>query len=362
MAYRSVKIISKIMNRSLIYSPYQLEMKRTITNYLIIILSIVAMLMGVLSCSNYYNNNAWYYDEESKYFIDIDEITQFVLSNNKKQEDVIVAVIDAGVDTDCKSIQDSLWKNPKEQDNEIDDDHNGYVDDIYGWNFIDNNGIVSNNENSHGTSIAGIISSKDNNCPGIARDTNAKIMILKVLNNEGETDDIAAIIEAIQYAENNGASICNMSLSTEEYSPALENAIASSKMLFVVSSGNGTLRGKNIDIEPEYPASFSCENIISVGAANRLGDISSISNYGNNNVDILAPGEDILVCLIDNRWDYRNGTSYAAAFVTGLATVFYSSGKTTSREVKNKLLENAIVDQQISMYIKGGRLLSSNCF
>jgi len=160
---------------------------------------------------------------------------------------VTVAIIDTGIDIHHQELKNSLWTNPGEVDGDgIDNDGNGYVDDIYGWNFYSgNNQVFVGNEDSHGTHAAGTIGA-DRGSYGIAGITDnnyVKLMTLKALGGEDGAGSPEAVIQAIRYAEAMGASICNLSMGTTAYSEALDQAIRDSSMLFVVSCGNGGVSG-----------------------------------------------------------------------------------------------------------------------
>jgi subtilisin family serine protease len=188
---------------------------------------------------------------------------------------------------------------------------------VNGWNFFDETSQVfdpANTDNErHGTQIAGIIAAVKDNGKGIAGIAPAaKIMPLKVFNNG--TAYTSDIIEAIQYAESAGAKIVNCSWGSVSNNPALEEAIRNSDMLFVCAAGNS---GTDIDTNNVYPASFELPNIITAASVNKNGMLSGFSNYGAISVDVAAPGENIMSTLPGNVYGEGNGTSMAAAFVSG---------------------------------------------
>ena len=179
----------------------------------------------------------------------------------------------------------------------------------------------------HGTHAAGTIAAKRGNggMAGLTDNEHVKIMALKALgSNGGGTEE--SIIEAIRYAEANGADICNLSLGGTDLFPELSEIIASSRMLFVISSGNGDASGVGYDIDqsPVYPASYPYDNIISVANLSLTGSLSRSSNYGAQSVDIAAPGTYILSTIPGNRFDFLTGTSMAAPMVTGVCAMVYS--------------------------------------
>ena len=241
-----------------------------------------------------------------------------------------VAIIDTGVDTSHAELSDALWVNGDEIPGDgIDNDQNGYIDDVNGYNFFDHNNVLRSNmiADIHGTHAAGTIGAKRGNggMSGLTDNDHVKLMILKALgSNGGGTEQ--SIIEAIRYAEANGADICNLSLGGTDVFPELEQTIAASDMLFVVSCGNGdeSGRGYNIDSSPVYPASYGYDNIIAVANLSLTGQLDESSNYGPQSVDIAAPGTYVLSTIPGNRFDFLTGTSMAAPMVTGICAMVYS--------------------------------------
>ncbi len=258
--------------------------------------------------------------------------------------EVIVAMVDTGIDYTHEELSGRIWTNDDETaDNGIDDDNNGYVDDIYGWNFYNNNNsIYTGSEDDHGTHGAGTIVAKADNgigISGIAQSGNIKVMAVKALGGINGSGSTASVIQAIQYAEKNGAQICNLSLGTSTNDRALYETMANSNMLFVVAAGND---GINTDRRPSYPASYELENIISVANLNYDGTLNYSSNYGKNSVDIAAPGSYILSTTSGNDYSYMSGTSMAAPMVSGAAAVVYSHFEnSTLADVKNILISSA---------------------
>ena len=226
------------------------------------------------------------------------------------QEPIIIALIDTGVDTSHIALSDSL---------------------IDGWNFLNNSAIVYDSSNpaqsTHGTHIAGIISSNVN--------TNVKIMPLAVFGDHGAyTSDI---IEAILYAEDNGASIANCSFGSGKYNQALEEVIACSKMLFVASAGNAR---SDLGVAPVYPAAFTLDNVISVASLNEDQGFSYYSNYNNKLVDIAARGRDVYSALPGGEYGLLSGTSMAAGFVSAAAGAVISESDTLNAAALKHLLCN----------------------
>ena len=169
-------------------------------------------------------------------------------------------------------------------------------------------------------------------------------MVLKALGTRYGVGEEKAIIEAIRYAEANGASICNLSFGTTEYYPELEKVMRDSKMLFVVSAGNGNAKGigEDTDQKPDYPSSFDLDNVIS--AANLMfdGNLAESSNYGAKSVDIAAPGTYIVSTIADSGYGFMTGTSMSAPMVTGAAAMLYSYRTDLQlSDIRKVLLETA---------------------
>jgi len=203
---------------------------------------------------------------------------------------IVIAVIDTGVAYGHPDLAGNIWQNTDEiPANGVDDDGNGYVDDVYGWDFIDNDGYPEDLD-SHGTHVAGIIASRGNNgTGGTGVMWSAKIMALRFLGVTG-VGDVANAAQAIIYAADNGARIINASWGGYDYSTPLYNAIdyARSKgVLFVAAAGNDA---QNIDGSPFYPAGFTLPNILSVAASDSNDNLAYFSNYGATSVDLAAPG------------------------------------------------------------------------
>lgn len=281
--------------------------------------------------------------------VDIDAMKAWQTVRNAGRE-VIVAVIDTGVDYTHEDLADAIWVNSGEIPGDgIDNDHNGYIDDVYGWDFYNNKAYVYNSRKSseydHGTHCAGTIAAEINGTgiAGIASNGNIKIMTIKALGGKDGAGDTDAIIKAIQYAQNMGASICNFSFGTTADDENLKKAIADSGMLFVCAAGNGDDSGKGTDNDttPVYPASFDLDNIISVANLTYDGTLDASSNYGSKSVDIAAPGTDILSTLPGSQYGYLSGSSMAAPMVTAVAALTYSYDKSASlKEVKDIVLSS----------------------
>ncbi len=276
--------------------------------------------------------------------------------------DTVIALIDTGVDTSHEDFGDIFWVNEGEiPGNGIDDDGNGYVDDINGWNFYgDSNQIYVGEEDAHGTHGAGsIAATKDNGTgmAGIVPDCTVQIMVLKILGGDSGTGTTLDLIRAIQYAENNGAVICNLSFGTPTYDPALYQVMSQSEMLFVASAGND---GENLEQSPVYPASFHLDNVVAVGNLQPDGTLHGSSNYSAQSVDIAVPGTYILSTQPDNGYSYSTGTSMSAPIFSAVAAMLYSSCENlTILQIKDIILSSARPLDSLQGLVSTGGMLDA---
>jgi subtilisin family serine protease len=257
----------------------------------------------------------------------------------------VVAIIDTGLDYNHEVFTSTgaVWSNPGEiANNGIDDDQNGYIDDIRGWNFVANNNNPMDDED-HGTHVAGIVF-------GVSQDIFAatlsaakiKIMPLKFLDSTGSGATSDAV-EAIYYAIANGASVINASWGGGSYSAALQDAIVeayNNQITFIAAAGNAS---NNNDNSPTYPANYNIGNLISIAATTDLDNMASFSNYGRSTVHIASPGVTILSTVPNDGYVYASGTSMAAPLVAGIVALM-------EREA----------GQQINGYQAGQILFSNN--
>ncbi|QIN81985.1 S8 family serine peptidase [Rubrobacter tropicus] len=233
---------------------------------------------------------------------DVDVDAPEAAATSSGGQDVVVAVIDDGVDFGHPDLAGHEWVNEDEvPNNNIDDDANGYVDDVNGFDFAnDDNTVHDTLEDFHGTHVAGTIAASVNGQDVVGVAPNVKIMSLKFLG--GPFGSLSTAIEAIQYAGDNGARISNNSWGyVGPPDPALKDAIEASGMLFVASAGNEALNNDTGFPIPElgftvraYPASYDLPNVLSVAAVNNTGRLASFSNFGAKTVDVSAPGVDVL--------------------------------------------------------------------
>ena len=212
---------------------------------------------------------------------------------------LVVAVIDDGVDFSHPDLSARAWKNPGEsgsgkETNGLDDDHNGLVDDVNGWDYCGDDNTVHDAKDVHGTHVSGTIAGSINNSGVVGVAPNVKIMALKFICAQGGSTSDAIL--AIQYAKSKGVKLSNNSWGGGGFSQALKDAISDSGSLFVAAAGNGGSDGlgDNNDTTPSYPASYDSPNILAVAAVDNRGDLGSFSNFGATSVDISGPGVSIL--------------------------------------------------------------------
>jgi subtilisin family serine protease/subtilisin-like proprotein convertase family protein len=238
--------------------------------------------------------------------------------------DVIVAVIDSGIDYNHPDLRANMWRNPGETFNGRDDDGNGFIDDVYGINAINMTGDPMD-DNNHGTHCAGTIAAQANaGGPHVGVAWNAQLMALKFLSagGSGRTSDA---ITCVNYATAKGAHISNNSWGGGGYSQGLFDAIRANRdagSLFVAAAGNNY---NNNDSFPSYPAGYQIDNIIAVAAMDRRDTKTDFSNYGVRSVHIGAPGQDIYSCLAGGGYAEYAGTSMAAPHVAGVAALVWSA-------------------------------------
>jgi subtilisin family serine protease len=274
----------------------------------------------------------------------------------------VIGVIDTGVDYNHPDLVGNIWTNPGEIAGDgIDNDNNGYVDDVRGWDFAYNDNNPSDVD-GHGTHVSGTIAAKGNNGVGVVGvNWNAKILPLKFLDDTGSGSTSNAIL-ALNYATAKGVKITNNSWGGGGYSQGLYDAINTAGQqgaLFIAAAGN---EGRNTDLSPAYPASYNLPNIISVAATDRNDAVPIFSNYGLTTVDLGAPGVEIYSTTPGANYGYKTGTSMASPHVTGGAALVWAQNPTwTAQEVKNRLLQTTDPIPALSgRTVSGGRLNVNN--
>ncbi len=306
------------------------------------------------------------------------EVSEFWSENTKEgtvESDLIVAVIDTGVDYTHEDLAGNMWRNPGEDGldengndkstNGIDDDGNGYIDDLMGWDFarkdnkpfdLKSGGPFGGNP-GHGTHCAGNVGARGGNGIGISGVAQSvKIMALRFLTEDGQGTTADAIL-SIKYAVDNGAKITSNSWGSAGENPsdpsgnkALRDMIAYSQekgVLFVAAAGNGDRAGRGYDNDtsrtPAYPASYDNDIIVSVAALDERDNLGSFSNWGAQTVDLGAPGVNVYSTFPANKYGSISGTSMATPHVAGAAALYWSKNPDkTWVEVKEALLSSAV--------------------
>lgn len=286
-------------------------------------------------------------------------------------EDVVVGVIDTGVDYTHPDLAASMWVNAGEIPGDgIDNDDNGFIDDVHGYDFADLDGDPMDDQN-HGTHVAGILAAANNGTGTVGIAFGAKIMALRFLAADG-FGGINFAIEALNYAmlmKSRGVNIrvTNNSWGGAEFSEAMDQAIrrsADAGMLFVAAAGNGDAEKRiGYDIDDAsgpgfYPAGHDAPSILSVAATDNYDRLTSFSNFGAAGVDLAAPGFNVVSTVRGGQYTWYSGTSMATALVSGVAALAFSMNPdATWQQVRDAIVRG--VDPLAALsgkMVTGGRL------
>ena len=258
---------------------------------------------------------------------------------------ITVAVIDTGVNTTHPDLDSTIWRNPREiASNGLDDDGNGFVDDVNGWDFVDNDHLpLDDHSTTHGTHVAGTIAAKNNGQGNTGVAYGARIMPIRVLSEAGGTS--AHVAAGIRYATRNGARVINLSLGGGSFSNDIANAVqAAIQQGVVVVMAAGNASGSS----PEFPASLASEVGLSVGAVDRSGQIADFSNVsGLTPINyVMGPGVGILSSVRRQSYSQLSGTSMATPHIAGVAALILSANPNLSAvEVINLITRTASRDR-----------------
>ncbi|MDD4975707.1 MAG: S8 family peptidase [Bacteriovorax sp.] len=285
-------------------------------------------------------------DHDTKLGEDINATKAWEITKGSKE--VKIAVLDSGIDYNHPDLKNQIEINEAEKNGlpGVDDDNNGYIDDIYGYDFnakkpdpMDGNG--------HGTHCAGVIGAQHDGLGVVGVMANVKLIPVKFLDDKGAGEDIDAVA-AIDYAIKRGAKVMSNSWGSDEKVQALYDAIKAAEkagIVFVVAAGND---GADNDRTPSYPNNFDISNIIAVGASNNRGNRASFSNYGSKTVHVFAPGEDIFSTVNNGEYDWMSGTSMAAPFVSGIVGLLLSKEPNLSpKEIRERLIRTSVDNKKL---------------
>ncbi|MBK1876987.1 S8 family serine peptidase [Pelagicoccus mobilis] len=273
---------------------------------------------------------------------------------------VTIAIIDSGIRLDHEDLKTNLWRNSKDSSrNRKDEDNNGYVDDVHGINIIDTS-APPEDDNGHGTHVAGIAGAAGNNSRGIsgvAWDT--QLMAIKALNSDGR-GTASNMVKAIDYAINSGADVINASWGSDSYSDAIDSAIRRARdkdILVVAAAGNDGYS------YPDYPANSTLENVVSVGSASSQGVRSLFTNRSSTEVDVMAPGNGILSTWHESADAYsqQNGTSMAAPVVSGILALCIAEYPNDDYDThKQRLIVSSVKRDSLAFHCVSGGLVNLN--
>jgi subtilisin family serine protease len=307
----------------------------------------------------------WSFNDADKNGVSVNAAYQ--LNGTSATSTVIVAVVDTGIDYTHEDLKDVVWVNEGEiPGNGIDDDGNGYVDDVNGINTLvrDSQGRATGNNkdtHSHGTHVSGTIGAKQNNGIGIAGiASNVKIIGIKTVPNSSDETDID-VAESFIYAAKNGAKIINCSFGKGQNEgknlipDTLKYIQDNYGVLVIAAAGNDT---SDIDKNPTYPASHKNDNLLIVASTTKTGSLSSFSNYGKVNVDVAAPGSDVFSTTPGNRYASMSGTSMASPTTTGVAAEILSHYPNLSPiQLKEVIMGSVTTDYRYKdKMMTGGRI------
>jgi subtilisin family serine protease len=268
----------------------------------------------------------------------------------------IVAVIDTGVDIRHQDLKDNIFVNLGEVPNDgIDNDGNGVIDDVNGYNAADDTNDPSD-ENGHGTHVAGTIGAVGNNGKGVTGvNQEARILPIRFLDSTG-AGSTAGAIKALVYASRTGARVINNSWGGDKFNQLVFDAMADSKALLICAAGN---EAYDNDLRPVYPADYPLDNVISVTAHDRHDEFPKFANRGEKSVELAAPGVDITSTMPGNKYGMMSGTSMATPHVAGAATLLATVHPDISnQDLKFLLMHNLeqLPEKYGSRIISGGRL------
>jgi thermitase len=281
---------------------------------------------------------------------DIHALEAWAITKGSSQ--IKIAVVDTGIDITHPNLKQNIWHNLPEQTGTpgVDDDQNGFIDDINGWNFVSNNPSVQD-DMGHGTHCAGIIGGKHlkKGIKGVM--DRVQLIPVKFLDKKGR-GSLEQTIKAMDYAINLQPHIINASWGSSRKSEILLQLIqvAKDKKIFIVAAA-GNLRGRNNDLSPTYPASYQESNVLSVSAHNAQDYHSAFSSWGPKSVHLAGPGTNIISTFKNQKYKVWSGTSMAAPFLSGGLGIYLSLQKNPSEinvpHLKERLLDSTVYSEHL---------------
>lgn len=295
-----------------------------------------------------YVSKIWSFNNASMYGVSV--FSAYTNATSSAKETTIVAVVDTGMDYNHEDLKNIVWTNEDEiAGNGVDDDNNGYIDDIHGINTLvrDSAGKPTSeimDSHSHGTHVSGTIGAEQNNHIGIAGiASKVKIMGIRTVPNNGDETDVN-VVEAYLYAAKNGAKLINCSFGKavneggKIVSEAIDYIGKNYGVLVVIAAGNDS---SNIDNQPTWPASYTNENMLVIASTSSSGGLSYFSNYGAISVDVAAPGSNIYSSTPGNTYQSMSGTSMATPTTVGVAAEVWSHyPNLTHMQLKKVLMDS----------------------
>ena len=290
--------------------------------------------------------------------IDAPEAWAIETGKNQAANGPLIAVIDTGIDYNHVDLKDNIWTNPGEIAGDgIDNDGNGVIDDIHGFNALDNNGDPID-FHSHGTHVAGTIGAKGNNGEGVVGvNHDANIMGIRIFGPQGAT--AAGIIRGIQYASKMGARVANNSWGGGAFNAGIKEAFEQSPTLHMLSAGNN---GRDNDTYDRYPGDYNSPNFVRVAATDHNDKLAGFSNYAPTTVELSAPGVNTYSTIPGDKYASKSGTSMATPHVTGAAALIAAAYPgITNEELKARLIDGVDpAPDTAGKTITGGRLNVGN--
>ena len=277
---------------------------------------------------------------------------------SKGSNEIKIAVIDTGVDYNHIDLKENMMVNELELNGTagVDDDGNGYIDDVYGYDFANDDGDPMDGH-GHGTHCAGVIGASHNDTGIAGVMSNVKILSIKFLADSGSGTTEGAI-KSIDYAIKRGVNVMSNSWGGGPYNEALFDAIKAADeagIVFVAAAGNSRRNNDNIGA---YPANYELDNVISVGAMDGSGRKASFSNYGSQKVHVFAPGVNIYSTVQGNSYRKMSGTSMACPHVSGVVGLMLSQTMgLTPLEIREKLINSSVENRSLNSYsVSNGRV------